>query len=89
MDNLSLHRFAVQYFFAVELKKPCPITLVSGKTSIVIVGMGVERGVAGGGQGPTLDFEIISKKRLFFQFRGVKSKFHHIWPPWKKSFRRP
>jgi len=46
MDNLSLHRFAVQYFFAVELKKPCPITLVSGKTSIVIVGMGVERGVA-------------------------------------------
>jgi len=55
-----------------------------------------------GGQDP-LDFEIISKKRLFFQFRGVKNKFNHFWPPpwkkfwenrllappWKKSFRRP
>jgi len=55
-----------------------------------------------GGALASLDFEIISKKRLFFQFRGVKNKFHHIWPPleknlgkipycppWKKSFRRP
>ena len=30
---------------------------------------------------PPLDFESISKKRLFFQFRGVKNKFHHFWPP--------
>ena len=50
-----------------------------------------------------LDFESISKKMLFFQFRGVKTKFHHkFWPPlekslgksptgpsWKKSLRRP
>ena len=43
--------------------------------------MGVERGA--GGPSP-LDFEIISKKRLFFQFRGVKNKFHHFYPPWKK-----
>ena len=27
---------------------------------------------------PSLDFEIISKTRLFFQFRGVKTKFHHF-----------
>jgi len=43
-------------------------------------------GVRNGGQGglAPLNFEIISKKRLFFQFRGVKNKFHHFWPPWKK-----
>jgi len=34
--------------------------------------------------GPNYNFEIISKKRLFFQFRGIKNKFHHIWPPWNK-----
>ena len=33
-----------------------------------------------------LDFEIISKKRLFFQFRGVKNKFHRFWPPPGKTF---
>jgi len=59
-------------------------------------------GVGRGGKAP-LGFEIISKK-MFFQFRGVKIKFHHFWPPhlekifgksptapppWKKSFRRP
>jgi len=60
--------------------------------------MGVGRG-GRGGLGP-LDFEIISKKRLFFQFREVKNKFHRFWsplgknypllaPPRKKSFRRP
>jgi len=51
---------------------------------------------------PLLDLGIISNKRLFFQFRGVKNKFHRFWPPWKtfwenpllppswkKSFRRP
>jgi len=59
----------------------------------------------GGARGPrsSLDFEIISKKRLFFQFRGAKSNFttfgpplgKKFWenpqlaPPWKKSFRRP
>ena len=33
-----------------------------------------------------LDFEIISKKILFFQFRGIKNKFHHhFWPPLEKS----
>jgi len=57
-----------------------------------------------GGRGAkALDFEIISKKTLFFHFRGVKIKFHHFWPPHvknfgkipycppleKKSFRRP
>jgi len=62
--------------------------------------MSIERG-AGGAKSP-LDFEIISKKTLVFQFRGVKTKFHHFCPPlekilgkpllvlpWKKSFRRP
>ena len=56
--------------------------------------------VGRGGRAP-LDFEIIRKKRLFFQFRGVKTKFHHFWAPpgkvfgkiphwpWKNSFRRP
>ena len=33
-----------------------------------------------------LDFEIIGKKLLFFQFRGVKTKFHHFWPPTGKIF---
>jgi len=62
-------------------------------------------GVGREGQGwalASLDFETISKKRLFFQFRGVKNKFYRFWlppgknfgkipywPPWKKSFRRP
>jgi len=36
-----------------------------------------------------LDFEIIGKKRLFFQFRGVKNKFHHFPPPWKKIWENP
>jgi len=33
-----------------------------------------------------LDFEIISKKRLFFQFRGVKTTFHRFCPPPGKKF---
>ena len=39
-------------------------------------------GVGSGGRGAfsPLDFEIISIKRLFFQFRKVKNKFHHFWP---------
>jgi len=55
-----------------------------------------------GGKAP-VDVEIIGKKRLFFQFQEVKTKFHHFRPPpgknfgknprlaphWKKSFRRP
>jgi len=41
--------------------------------------MGIERG--GQGASAPLDFEIICKKRLFFQFRGVKNKFHRFWPP--------
>jgi len=44
--------------------------------------MGVGTGRQGG-LGP-LDFEIISNKRLFFQFRGIKNKFHHFWPPLEK-----
>jgi len=39
-----------------------------------------------GGRWPPLDFEIISKKRLFFQFRVGKNKFHHFWPPLEKIF---
>ena len=63
--------------------------------------MGVGRGGAEG-PCPPLDVENVSKKRLFFQFRGVKNKFHRFWrslekflekcpiaSPWKKSFRRP
>ena len=49
--------------------------------------MGVGRGT--GGPWPLLDFEIISKKRLFFQFRGVKIKFHHFWPPLEKVWENP
>ena len=43
--------------------------------------MGVGRG--GGALAP-LNFEIISKKRLVFQFRGVKTKFHNFCPPLEK-----
>jgi len=32
------------------------------------------------------DFEKISKKCLFFQFRRVKTKFHHFGPPPGKNF---
>jgi len=46
--------------------------------------MSIERG-AGGAKSP-LDFEIISKKTLVFQFRGVKTKFHHFCPPPGKDF---
>ena len=37
-----------------------------------------------GAKASLLDFEIISKKRLFFQFRGAKNKFHHFCPPLEK-----
>ena len=50
--------------------------------------MGVGRG-GRGGQGPLLDFEISSKKRLFFQFRGVKTNFTALAPPWKKFWENP
>jgi len=46
--------------------------------------MGVGR-EAGGAKAP-LDFESISKNRLFFQFRRVKNKFHCFWPPPGKNF---
>jgi len=45
-----------------------------------------------GGEGEALaplDFEIISKKGSFFQFRGVKNKFHHFCPPWKNIWENP
>jgi len=38
---------------------------------------------------PPLDFESISKKGLFYQFRGAKNKFHHFWPPWNKFWENP
>jgi len=48
--------------------------------------MGVGRGEQRGAF-PPLDFEIISKKRLFFQFRRVKTKFHSpLLPPPGKNF---
>ena len=41
----------------------------------------------GGMRGPCPpDFEIIGNKRLFLQLRGVKTKFHHFWPPPGKKF---
>jgi len=46
-------------------------------------------GVGGRGSGgawTSLDFEIISNKRLFLQFRGVKTKFHQFWLPPGKNF---
>jgi len=73
------------------------------RTSVFVVRLthGRRMGRAGGAL-PPLDFEINSKKILFFQFRGVKNKFHHFWHPpgkifgkipywprWKKSLRRP
>jgi len=39
--------------------------------------------VAGGALAP-LDFEIISKKGSFLQFRGVKKNFTTFAPTWKK-----
>jgi len=35
------------------------------------------------GSKPTLDFKNFSKKRLFFQFRGVKTNFTTFGPSWK------
>ena len=50
--------------------------------------MGVGRGA--GRPFHPLYFEIISKKRLFFHFRGVKTKFYHFWlPPEKKIWEIP
>jgi len=45
--------------------------------------MGIGRGV-GGRPRPPLDFKIIGKKRLSFNFEGVKTKFHHVCPPLEK-----
>ena len=42
-----------------------------------------------GGLGPPLNFEIISQKRLFFQFQGVKTNFTTFAPPWKKFWENP
>jgi len=53
----------------------------------IYMGMAVGRG-SRGALAP-LDFEIISKKRLFLQFIGVKNKFQHFWPPWKKIWENP
>jgi len=33
-----------------------------------------------------LDFEIFSKKRLFFQFRGVKKQISPLLAPLEKNF---
>ena len=44
----------------------------------------VSMGVGWGGRG-ALDFEIISKNVCFFQFRGVKTKFHHFYPHLEKN----
>ena len=44
----------------------------------------VWEGGASGELWPPPDFEIISKKRLFLQFRGVKTNFTTFGPPWKK-----
>ena len=41
-----------------------------------------------GGPRPHMYFEIISKKS-FFKFRGVKTKFHHFWPPSGRFWENP
>jgi len=50
---------------------------------------GRQKGRAGGVPSPPLDFEIISKKRLFFQFRGVKQISLLLAPSWKKFWENP
>ena len=73
---------------------------VSGPASkFVRASTGVGR--EGQGASPPWILKLLQKK-LFFQFRWVKNKFHHFWPrpekrfgkiptapPWKKTFRRP
>jgi len=49
--------------------------------------MGVGRGP--GGPWSPLDFEIISKKRLFFQFRGIKTNSTTFGHPWKNFGKIP
>ena len=41
------------------------------------------------GPRPHLDFENFSKKKLFFLFRVVKSKFRHFFPPLEKLWKNP
>jgi len=57
---------------------------------VTSVAMGVGRGGQGGK--PPWIFKI-SAKEVVFQFRGVKNKFHHFWPPlekfWKNSLVAP
>jgi len=58
-----------------------------GITSSFVLGIGV----GGGGRG-ALDpwiLKIITKKRLFFQFRGVKNNFTIFGPSWKKFCENP
>ena len=58
--------------FLIDYKKTIFVTLKSKQMMHL---MGVGRGAR-----PPLEFEIISKKRLFFQFPGVKNKFHRFGP---------
>ena len=71
-------------------------------SSVKVVSVGVGRGGGATGPSSTPGFWKVRQQRLFFEFRGVKNKFHHFWPlpgnvlekspsgpPWKKSVRHP
>jgi len=34
----------------------------------------------------SFSYDIFTKKRLFYQFQGGKTKFHHFWPPWTNPY---
>jgi len=48
---------------------------------------GRRKGRAGGPRPPWI--LKLFKKRLFYQFRGVKTKFHYFWPPLEKILANP
>jgi len=78
-----------------ELFTSMQVTTIGRATAgLVVTTMAVRRGY-GGRWALTpwilkLDIFLLNvgRKRLFSQFRVGKMKFHHFWPPWKKSFPR-
>ena len=45
---------------------------------------GRRKGGQGCGQEPPWILKLLAKKGCFFQFRAVKTKFHHFWTPLEK-----
>jgi len=62
----------------------CPGGHLTSLRPFIVTDLNSTQPWASEGGGPPVDFEITRKKRLFFQFRGVKTKFNHFWSALEK-----